>query len=90
MQSRLRCTILGHVQGVGFRWAAAGKARDLGLSGLAQNLPDGAVEIIVEGSPDALREFEAWCYSGSKAASVVSVEVHREPAEGTFTGFSIT
>jgi acylphosphatase len=39
----------GRVQGVGFRATAVHLADDLPLGGTVQNLPDGDVELIVEG-----------------------------------------
>jgi acylphosphatase len=39
----------GRVQGVGFRATTVYLARDLSLSGTVQNLPDGQVELVVEG-----------------------------------------
>lgn len=41
----------GRVQGVGFRYTAVQAARDLDLAGTVQNLPDGRVELVLEGSP---------------------------------------
>lgn len=47
-------TVRGRVQGVGFRWWAMGEARYLGLSGYAENLPDGSVEIRAQGEAEAV------------------------------------
>lgn len=47
-------TVHGRVQGVGFRWWAAGEARHLGLSGHAHNLPDGSVEVRAQGTDEAV------------------------------------
>lgn len=41
--------VKGTVQGVGFRWWAMTQARELGLVGYAENLPDGRVEISAQG-----------------------------------------
>lgn len=46
--------VRGRVQGVGFRWWAAGEARYLGLSGHAAKLPDGSVEIRAQGEAEAV------------------------------------
>ncbi|MGI8625361.1 MAG: acylphosphatase [Geodermatophilaceae bacterium] len=48
--SRLTIWVSGHVQGVGFRWWVRERASMSGLCGSASNLPDGSVEIILEGS----------------------------------------
>ena len=39
----------GRVQGVGFRYYSVNKANQLGLTGWVRNLPDGTVEMEVEG-----------------------------------------
>jgi acylphosphatase len=41
--------VRGDVQGVGFRFWARAQARGLGLVGHATNLPDGRVEVVVQG-----------------------------------------
>jgi acylphosphatase len=41
----------GRVQGVGFRATTVHLAADLPLAGTVQNLPDGRVQLIVEGPP---------------------------------------
>ena len=44
----------GRVQGVGFRYQATYAARDFGLTGWVQNLPDGSVEMEAQGTPAAI------------------------------------
>ena len=44
----------GRVQGVGFRYQAMYAARDFGLTGWVANLPDGTVEMEVQGAPAAM------------------------------------
>ena len=51
----MHLVVTGRVQGVGFRWWAQNTARALGLAGWVHNLPDGGVEITVQGDPDAVR-----------------------------------
>ena len=50
---RLTAWVHGRVQGVGFRWWVRARARELGLVGSAVNLPDGRVEVVVEGPREA-------------------------------------
>jgi len=40
----------GRVQGVGFRYTAAATAQGYDVQGFVKNLPDGRVELVVEGS----------------------------------------
>jgi len=51
MQTKIRKHIVfyGRVQGVGFRYYAVNKANQLGLAGWVKNLPDGTVEMEVQG-----------------------------------------
>lgn len=47
----------GRVQGVGFRATAVMIARDHPVVGYVKNLPDGRVELLAEGPPDAVEKF---------------------------------
>jgi acylphosphatase len=67
--------VSGHVQGVGFRRFVQRKARDLGLSGYAANLPDGRVEVLADGDEAALRHLERWLQRGPPLARVTNVQV---------------
>ena len=46
--------VRGDVQGVGFRFWTRAQARGLGLVGHAKNLPDGRVEVVVQGDGGAV------------------------------------
>jgi hypothetical protein len=48
---RLRAVANGDVQGVGFRFAVRRVARDLGLTGFAENRTDGSLLVEAEGPP---------------------------------------
>jgi acylphosphatase len=77
-----RCHVSGRVQGVHYRASAAQRARALGLTGYARNLPDGRVEVLVYGSEPEVLAFIEWLWVGPTAAKVLAVEVaaleHRE------------
>jgi hypothetical protein len=47
--------VRGRVQGVGFRWSTAQRARELGLEGAVWNRRDGAYDVIVVGGGHAGR-----------------------------------
>ena len=52
---RMTVFVRGRVQGVGFRWWTRARALELGLTGHARNTSDGRVEVVAEGTDDALR-----------------------------------
>ena len=82
-----RLVITGRVQGVGFRYAFADEARELGLKGWVRNRRNGEVEAIVSGPADTVDVIVAWAHRGPPAAKVTAVSV--EAATGEFTGFDI-
>ena len=67
--------IIGHVQGVGFRWRAANEARSRDIKGFVKNLSNGSVYIEAEGSSDQLNPFVEWCKIGPGFGFVESVNV---------------
>ena len=85
---RLRAVVRGEVQGVGFRWSVQRQAGELGLTGYAENLPDGSVRVEAEGAPDRLDQLEAYLRQGPRWAEVESLDVQRAAATGEFRGFS--
>lgn len=80
--------VTGTVQGVSYRAACADRARELGLVGYVENLDDGAVHVVAEGTPDAVESLVDWCHDGPDAASVDDVEV-RDVAPGGFDDFAV-
>jgi acylphosphatase len=46
----------GHVQGVGFRYSIKQIVAGFDVCGTVQNLPDGRVELTVQGEPDEVKE----------------------------------
>ena len=84
---RVRVLITGRVQGVGFRAWMRGQANARNLSGRVRNLPDGAVEAVICGPPDAVCDMIEACKDGPNWADVAAVEVSDETqdAHGVFT-----
>jgi acylphosphatase len=74
-----RLIIQGRVQGVGYRWWALARARELGLAGWVRNRADGSVEALAIGAPDAVAAFARACETGPRHALVETVT--RAPAE---------
>ena len=52
--SARRFLVRGRVQGVGFRWFVEREAHMLQIAGWVRNNPDGAVEILAQGTRDQL------------------------------------
>jgi acylphosphatase len=78
----------GRVQGVGFRYAVARAARTRGVAGWVRNRPDGTVEAVFEGEPEAVDLLVRLSAEGPRGAEVVSVEAFDEAPEG-LTRFDI-
>jgi acylphosphatase len=70
-----KCLVSGRVQGVFYRAATAQRARELGITGHAKNLPDGRVEVLACGEDDAVQELIEWLWTGSSASKVTAVAV---------------
>lgn len=79
-----RATVAGRVQGVGFRFFAERTARDLGVRGWVKNLPDGRVESVAEGDPDAVNRYLERLREGPRSGRVTNLLVE----ETTWTGFA--
>lgn len=67
--------VTGRVQGVGFRWFVRKTAAELGLPGSVRNAADGSVEVVAEGTEEALAHLERELRQGPPAARVDAVEV---------------
>ena len=88
-RARLHLIISGRVQGVGFRFSAYDKAKDLALAGWVRNLPDGDVEIVAEGSRENSQMLAAWAHLGPPSAHVTQVREDWMEVTGEFAEFQI-
>ncbi|WP_208869845.1 acylphosphatase [Streptomyces lydicus] len=79
---RRRVVVSGNVQGVFFRDSCRRTASGLGVAGWVRNLPDGTVEAVFEGEPDAVQRMVEWAHEGPPMAHVEAVSVHEEEPEG--------
>jgi acylphosphatase len=80
--------IRGHVHGVGFRYAALGRARSFRLDGWVRNCADGSVEAVFEGAVDRVESMVDWCRRGPGGAVVEDVSVAWEDPVGE-SGFEV-
>lgn len=81
--------IEGKVQGVFFRASAKEQADRLNLAGWVRNLPEGSVEVQVEGKQDSLDDFLDWCRKGPPNALVTGVELKYLLPSGDLDSFDI-
>jgi len=79
---RVRVLVSGHVQGVGYRWFVRGLAEDAGLAGSARNLPDGRVEVELEGPADDVRAVVAALDGPGAPGRVTGVAEEDRPVQG--------
>ncbi len=80
-------SIHGRVQGVGFRYWFAERARKLGLVGWVRNRFDGSVEAVVQGPPDAVERMIEYAKAGPDMARIARIDV--QEARGNFKTFDI-
>ena len=78
----------GRVQGVFFRDSARRMAASRGVAGWARNNPDGTLEAVFEGAPDAVEALVVFCREGPRGADVQRVDVAGEEPKGE-TGFRV-
>jgi acylphosphatase len=85
---RRKVLVQGHVQGVFFRESIRRRATAVGVAGWARNLPDGSLEVVLEGAPEAVESVVAFCQEGPRGARVDWVDVAGEQPEA-LTGFTV-
>jgi acylphosphatase len=78
----------GRVQGVGFRYTTRSLAARLPVTGYVRNLPDGSVELVVEGAAaDVERLLQG--IAGELGQYIRSQDLSVQPSSGQFSTFEI-
>ena len=85
----IRATVVGIVQGVGYRYWAARQARRLGITGWVRNLPGGEVEVLAQGAPAAVDAFAGALADGPSHARVTAVHRSAQAVDPALSGFRI-
>jgi acylphosphatase len=88
-RSRMHIIYSGHVQGVGFRYAAKSVAPGFEVAGVVRNLPDGRVELIAEGQRAELESFRQAIRDSGLDHFIRDEQVSWTEAAGEFRGFEI-
>ena len=78
----------GRVQGVGFRYTAQHIARGHPVKGYVRNLPDGRVEMVMEGEDNDMDAVLA-SLKQEMSRNIQRVDVSRTTATGEFPDFSV-
>ena len=74
-KARFTALVSGHVQGVGMRYYVQRRALDLGLSGYAENLADGRVEVVAEGNREDLELLLVRMRMGTAHSEISAIDV---------------
>ncbi|MEX0916978.1 MAG: acylphosphatase [Candidatus Paceibacterota bacterium] len=85
----IECNISGKVVMVMFRDFARRKARGLGIVGEVENLENGNVKVVAQGSEKKLEEYIQHLHKGPFMARVARVDVEWREPKGDFTDFNI-
>jgi acylphosphatase len=87
---RLTVHYSGQVQGVGFRYAARSLAPGFEVTGKIRNLPDGRVELVLEGTRGELEAFRQAVRESGLGSLIRNESALWGTATGEFRGFEIT
>ena len=85
---RRTCYFSGRVQGVGFRYTVHNLAMPHNVRGYVRNLPDGRVEVVMEG-PDEDMDQLVESIRRKMGHFIRQVDMQTEPASNSFNGFAI-
>ena len=88
-REQLRILYSGRVQGVGFRYATKSLAAGFDVTGVVRNLPDGRVELVLEGARGELEEFRKAVQDSEVGGFIRQEEAAWSPAKNEFRGFEI-
>ena len=90
MHRERRCVhFSGRVQGVGFRYTCQSLARDFDVAGFVCNLPDGRVQLVVEGESQEVDSFLT-AISREMGSYIRDVNTESEPLSAlTVSGFTV-
>ena len=86
---RVQVLYSGRVQGVGFRYTVKSLVPGYDVLGVIRNLPDGRVELIVEGKQEELDAFLQAIRDSGLRRNIRDEEIVFGDAQDNFRGFEI-
>lgn len=89
MAKRAQVYYSGRVQGVGFRYSARDVACGYDVTGFVRNVPDGRVELVVEGEAAEIEAFLEAIRASQLGGYIRGAELTWTEATGEFKGFEI-
>ena len=89
MRQRAHVFYSGRVQGVGFRYSVREVACGFEVTGFVRNVPDGRVELVVEGEEAEAQVFLAAIHDTQLGNYIRTEDVNWRPVTGEFTSFEI-
>ena len=81
--------VTGRVQGVGFRYYTQKQAKLFGLTGWVKNLPDGSVQVLVQGEKPEIETFVDYLRIGPSMARVQNVSISKIEQAEDFVEFNV-
>ena len=86
---KIKATVYGRVQGVGFRYSTSHLAKELDVAGVVQNQADGTVYVEAVGNREAMEQFILELAKGpSPSADVEKVTIEYDNSIPDYTSFS--
>jgi len=85
--NKIKATVSGNIQNVGYRAKVIGIAKDFGLTGFVQNLDDGQVRVIAESDNGTFEKFLDAIRIENTLINVRDIKVEYADATGDFADF---
>jgi acylphosphatase len=89
MKTRATIIVAGDVQEVGFRAYAMNMGQKMKLTGYAENMFDGTVQVVCEGEKSVIEDYIKRLKTNESLAKIENVEVKYSTALGEFKGFRV-
>ena len=89
MLKEIECRVTGKVQMVLFRDFVQKKARALELVGFVENMDDGSVQIVAQGTKERLEKLVEYLHKGPFLARVARIDVEWRDSQEQFSDFKI-
>lgn len=85
---KIKASVFGIVQGVGFRYTTTQTAKKIGVDGIVQNESDGSVYVEARGNKEQIEQFIQELAKGpSPSAQVDRVEIEYDNSIKNYSGF---